>query len=370
MHKCPPTGDGPDRCISNRDPTQLFNRAFTKVHKEKYDLSIVYTDVLKKAAKKYGPNSKEVLNELIKLDRVLQGRLADIKNKKERADLKLNILLVSDYGLNGVSMTTKVVLNEYINIDHVQYIIQRGGSTVLVPYALKAGDIMGGVGDKKGVANMVGINAFIRKVNLEEPQLNYQEIPDDLHYDGRTWTQDILLVAKAGFEIVIECKSDSDSDINEMSCLNKTSCLNKKISPSLSCSNEKILPPLNDEEQGQSGYEPKPDPPYIIPGRAKHKLKEVREREKLEVALFSQFAHMMKTVGFAWGPDFKSGYTSEPIETVDLYQLMAFLLKIPPNQHDGVWARIRPMLMISGSPSGSCSILMTFLTLVILMIFG
>ena len=52
-------------------------------------------------------------------------------------DLKLNVLLISDYGLNGVNKTTKVVLDDYLNFDHVQYIIQRGGSTVLVPYALK-----------------------------------------------------------------------------------------------------------------------------------------------------------------------------------------------------------------------------------------
>ena len=47
----------------------------------------------------------------------------------------------------------------------------------------------------------------------------------------------------------------------------------------------------------------------------------------------------MKTVGFAWGPDFKSGFMSEPIEIVDIYQIMAFLLKIPPNHHEGQWSR-------------------------------
>ena len=90
---------------------------------------------------------------------------------------------------------------------------------------------------------------------------------------------------------------------------------------------------------GESGYNPQPPPPYIIPGRAKHKKKEVRAREAKEVELYNQFAHKMKTVGFAWGPDFKSGFTSEPIEIVDIYQIMAFLLKIPPNHHDGQWSR-------------------------------
>ena len=38
--------------------------------------------------------------------------------------------------------------------------------------------------------------------------------------------------------------------------------------------------------------------------------------------------------------DFKSGYTTEPLEIVDIYQLMTFLLQIDPNPHDGVWDRL------------------------------
>ena len=48
---------------------------------------------------------------------------------------------------------------------------------------------------------------------------------------------------------------------------------------------------------------------------------------------------MMKTIGFAWGPDFKPGYKLDTLEIVDIYQIMAFLLKIPPNMHDGSWDR-------------------------------
>merc|ERR1711981_1458572 len=318
-----------------KELVKLFNRAVTKIHKDDYDLSILYTDSLKKTAKKYGPNSQEVRDELQSIDEVLQGRLSDIKNKKERADLKLNVLLISDYGLNGVNKTTKVVLDEYLNFDHVQYIIQRGGSTVLVPYALKAGDIMAGVGKKLGVSNMVGVFAYVRDINLEVPQLNYPEIPDELRYGGLQWTQDILLVAKPGFQIHIE----EDSS--------------------------KIYPPPNND-LGESGYNPQPPPPYIIPGRAKHKKKEVRAREAKEVALYNQFVHKMKTVGFAWGPDFKSGFTSEPIEIVDIYQIMAFLLKIPPNHHDGQWSRIRQMLMISPAAPTTIPSVLVMLTLALL----
>merc|ERR1711892_818277 len=337
--KCPEVEEGaPDRCISNRKPSILFNRAFTKIQ-EGYDLSVVYIDVLKKAAKRYGPNSPEMMEELQKLDKVLQSRLSDIKNKKERADLKLNILLVSDYGLNGVYNTTKVTLDDFMNFDHVQYIIQRGGSCVLVPYALKAGDIMRGVGGKKGVSNMIGINSYVRDKNLEVPPLDYETIPDDLHYDGLTWTQDIVLVAKPGFEIVI----------------------NETYNP-------KILPPVRDEELGQSGYEPLPATPYIRPGRDKHKTKEERAREKKEVELYKEFAHSMKTIGFAWGPDFKTGYTAEPIEIVDLYQLMAFLLQVPPNYHEGDWKRVRPMLTISSAPAQLSSALPLMVLMAVLIV--
>ena len=216
---------------SKKELVKLFNRAVTKIHKDDYDLSILYYDSLKRTAKQYGPNSPEVREELQAIDEVLQGRLSDIKNKKERADLKLNVLLISDYGLNGVNKTTKVVLDDYLNFDHVQYIIQRGGSTVLVPYALKvgrfkrlvsllhfqAGDIMAGVGSKLGVANMVGIFAYVRDINLEVPQLNYPEIPDELKYGGLQWTQDILLVAKPGFQIHIE--EDSTKIFPPLKCV-------------------------------------------------------------------------------------------------------------------------------------------------------
>jgi len=320
---------------------RMFNRAITKIHKDNYDLSMVYIDSLKKVAKSHGPNSKEVMDELAVIDEVLQGRLSDIKTKKERADLKLNILLLSDYGLNGVEKTTKIVLDDYLEFNHTQYIIQRGGSCVLVPFALRAGDIMRGfpAGGKLGVANMQGVSAYVRDVNLEIPSLDYPEIPDDLHYGGLTWTQDILLVAKPGFEIVINTDSP------------------------------KVLPPLNDD-LGISGFIPAPNPPYIVPGRQKHKSKDLRAREKLEVELYDLFSHMMKTIGFAWGPDFKPGFKLDNLEIVDLYQIMAFLLKIPPNQHDGNWDRVKKMLVLNDATSDGPSILMCLVSSFIILRFN
>jgi len=319
----------------------LFSQAFAKIHSSDYDLSIVYTDAVKKAALRYGPNSKEVMDTLADLDDVLQGRLSDIKNKKERANLKLNILLLSDYGLNTREGTVKLVLDDYIDFHHVQYIIQRGGSTVLVPYALKAGGIMDGVATYPGVGNMVGVDAFVRDVDLQVPPLEYPVLPPELKYSGYTWTQDILLLAKPGFEIEI-------GDLNS----------------------SKVLPPWDGEEElGVSGYRPSPHAPHIVPGRAKHKSPELRAREKVELDLHLRFAAMMKTIGFAWGPDFKPGYVSEPLELVDIYQVLAFLLQVDPNHHEGNWDRVKGMLMLSAGEHCVPTLLSTIIAVALTHIF-
>merc|ERR1712213_66855 len=151
---------------------------------------------------------------------------------------------------------------------------------------------------------MVGVSAYIRDVNLEIPALDYPESP-------------------------------------------------------------KVLPPLNDD-LGISGFVPAPNPPFIVPGREKHKSKELRAQEKKETELYDLFSHMMKTIGFAWGPDFKAGYTLDNIEIVDIYQIMAFLLKIPPNNHDGNWNRVKKMLVLNDAPTTTSNLMLS--TLVSLMV--
>ena len=66
-----------DRFEEKKLPTKQLmvrrlNRAITKIHKDEYDLSMVYVDTLKKAAKEFGPNSKEAIDELAVIDEVLQ----------------------------------------------------------------------------------------------------------------------------------------------------------------------------------------------------------------------------------------------------------------------------------------------------------
>ena len=48
-------------------------------------------------------------------------------------------------------------------------------------------------------------------------------------------------------------------------------------------------------------------------------------------------------------PGFKNnGETYDPIELVDVYQVLCHLLGIEPNDNDGVWARVKAFLRNSG----------------------
>jgi hypothetical protein len=55
--------------------TKELSRRQSCFAQDKYDLSIVYTDVLKKTALQYGPNSPEVMRALIDLDDVFQVKI-------------------------------------------------------------------------------------------------------------------------------------------------------------------------------------------------------------------------------------------------------------------------------------------------------
>ena len=66
-----------DRFEEKKLPTKQLmvrrlNRAITKIHKDDYDLSMVYIDSLKVAAKEHGPNSQQAMDALAEIDQVLQ----------------------------------------------------------------------------------------------------------------------------------------------------------------------------------------------------------------------------------------------------------------------------------------------------------
>ena len=74
-----------DRFEEKKLPTKQLmvrrlNRAITKIHKDDYDLSMVYIDSLKVAAKEHGPNSQQAMDALAEIDQVLQVcKIGDLK---------------------------------------------------------------------------------------------------------------------------------------------------------------------------------------------------------------------------------------------------------------------------------------------------
>ena len=52
----------------------------------------------------------------------------------------------------------------------------------------------------------------------------------------------------------------------------------------------------------------------------------------------------MRTIFMAKGPSFKKHYEGQPLELVDIYQLYAHILAIPPQPNNGTWANVRSYL--------------------------
>ncbi len=53
---------------------------------------------------------------------------------------------------------------------------------------------------------------------------------------------------------------------------------------------------------------------------------------------------LLRATFIANGPAFRKGFVSEPIESVDVYNLMAKILKLKPAKNDGKWKRIKRVL--------------------------
>ena len=104
---------------------------------------------------------------------------------------------------------------------------------------------MRGVGSKLGVANMVGVSAYVRDQELEIPSLDYPEIPEDLKYSGRTWTQDILLVAKPGFASTTPISSSSDLVSTTLTSSSLLVLASKELTSSSFISNSDLASVIN-----------------------------------------------------------------------------------------------------------------------------
>ncbi len=80
--------------------------------------------------------SHEVFQAMNDIDDVMQGILTDIESKRERAGIKMNVMVVSDYGLTDSEHLTPIPLDQLLDMDQIQYIILSSGYASVIPYAL------------------------------------------------------------------------------------------------------------------------------------------------------------------------------------------------------------------------------------------
>lgn len=312
-----PGGTAPSRSKIARQ----FNEAFTKLYKNGYHVSVAYTDLLRRKSEKHGPKSPEMQEALKDLDDVLQAKLMDIRSKEERAGIKMNILVLSDYGTTDLSQTMDVYPEDYLDFIDIQYIIYSAGYATIIPFYGAHQNIIDDLQD------MEGVDVYLTK-RVQYPAIHGADlVPDELKYGKGAFAQDILIVAKPAFQIKF-------TDVESRSKIIR-------------------VHDLDDEDlKGGSGYNPVPesvDYPFID------------KRTKITAELnqtiddhnrYEKFKWDMRTQAFAMGPDFKRGYKMQnPVELVDFYQMICFLLQIPPEEHRGEWDRIAPMLTISSAPS-------------------
>lgn len=156
----------------------------------------MYTDLLRRVAEAHGPKSEALERALRDVDDVLQAKLTDVRSKQERADIKMNLLVLSDYGMTDIDDTQEIVLEDYINIDDVQYIFYASGYASIVPFALQHGDILYDSRD------MPGVDIYLAKEVQNPPIGGARMIPEKFKYGRGANTQDILIVAKPSFRIV------------------------------------------------------------------------------------------------------------------------------------------------------------------------
>lgn len=106
-------------------------------------------------------------------------------------------------------------------------------------------------------------------------------------------------------------------------------------------------------KNGGSGWDANPVKPYfkkLAKGAKWADASEEFNKSYIAHENYQTYKDDMKTVGFAMGPDFKKKYVlKDDVETVDFYQLICFLLRIPPNYNSGSWERIEAMLTVSSS---------------------
>ena len=231
----------------------------------------MYTDLLRRVSESHGPNSKAMINALRDVDDVLQAKLTDVRSKQERAGIKMNVLVLSDYGFTDMSETTEINLDDYFDLDDIQYIIYAAGYASITPFALRHEDLL------HSLREMPGVDVYLAKQVQNPPIYGAEFIPDKLRYGEGDNTQDILIVAKPSYRLVSNLAEESP----------------------------KVLRVHNledDELEAGAGYNPLPEE-IFYPHIDKRTIITQKINDTIrDYGLYHEFKWDMETQAFALGP--------------------------------------------------------------------
>jgi len=265
------------------------------------DAAIIYEETLAKSAEEFGPLSNQTMRKLGELDQAmehLESRL-QVTHMKEF----VNVVVLSDHGMTHGHHTShstfdpeseevinKVQLSNYLQDGQYRWIVGSGSHAGVYPEEKKFRKSI-----VKALDAVPGLRAFQRS-----------DIPEELHYRRSTNSPPILVIAEKGTVILA-----SGSEVQRPTFHGP--------SPGNGYNAQRLL---DQTKMGLSGYDPSMDD--------------------------------MRGIFLAQGPDFKNnGEEVPPMELVDVYQVLAYVLKIPPNPHNGTWSHVRGLLL--GEPgSASC----------------
>ena len=221
----------------------------------------LYFDATDTYGHRFGTNSVELNNSIMKLDSLI-GKLFDGLKQIKLFD-STNIIIVSDHGMADVSSERMVNIAEILNENNHKL--------------FDSGPIMYVIPDQNQC------EAVYNKLKYSEKHFRVYkraEIPEYFHFSNNSLIPEIILIADPGWSLT------TNKDISQY---------------------------VNKNTGGDHGYD--------------------------------NNAIDMHGIFYAIGPEFKSGYTCGTIENIDIYPLLAKILRIFPNNNiDGKLERIEFLL--------------------------
>lgn len=144
-------------------------------------MSLYFSDV-DDAGHTYGPDSKEVLDAIKRVDGSIQYLIE--KLKAQNLFEKTNIIIVSDHGMKNTNTSNVNFIDDYINMNWLQNSFLDEVS-LLYP--------------KKGMEDSI-MNAFDNKPHPEFEVYRKKDVPSRFHYNKHSRIPEIVIVTKPGWK--------------------------------------------------------------------------------------------------------------------------------------------------------------------------